>query len=366
MKKASVARMALPEDRRLLAVSDVHGSPDLFQKALEQAGFCENDVLFVLGDVLEKGPRSLEMLRLLMDLTERFTVYTVCGNCDDLVTGFVDGREELSQDFYDFYLNAWAERCTLVQMGLEAGLTAEDMADYGYFARVVRERFVPELEFLRALPTIIDTPEAVLVHGGVPSTQGMEELEAWRCMKNDDFLHQDVRLDKWCIVGHWPVTLYNGRIPCSNPLIDREKKIVSIDGGCSLKPDGQLNLLDFTHIREGAFRFTCCDGLEEVTALEAQEPSADPINIIWAENQMEVLERGEEFSRCRHLSSGRTLDILNSYLFHRRGTIRCEGYTDYALPVATGDRLRVVERTSRGMLCKKNGVTGWYFGRTEG
>lgn len=364
MKKATVMRMALPEHRRLLAMSDVHGAPDLFQAVLKQAGFGPADVLFILGDVLEKGTRSLELLRLLMDLTKRYRIYTLCGNCDDLVTGFVDGREELTREFYSYYFRVWGERCTLVQMGREAGLTAEDMADYRRFAGVLRERFQPELEFLRGLPTIIDTPDVVLVHGGVPSTGHMEQLDAWRCMKNDDLLHQDTRLDKWCIVGHWPVALYHPRIPCSNPLISPEKKIASIDGGCSLKSYGQLNLLDFTRVREGVFSYLSCDGLEEVTALEAQAPSKDSIHIVWSENRLEILEHGAEFSLCRHLASGRTLEVLNSYLLHRRDGVRCEGYTDYALETAPGDRLKVVNRTSRGILAKKDGVTGWYFGRT--
>ena len=365
MKKATVKRMSLPENRRILAVSDVHGNLELFREALRGAGFCRDDVLFILGDLLEKGAESLALLRYVMDLTKEYEVYPVCGNCDDLVIGFVDGREELTKEFYDFYLNAWGERCTLVQMGMEAGLAAGEMADYGRFAGALRERFGPELDFLRAMPVIVDTPGLVLVHGGVPSTERMEELEAWRCMKNDDFLHQDVHLDKWCVVGHWPVTLYNGSIPCSNPLVDREKKIVSIDGGCSLKPDGQINLLDISRAKAGEFSFTAWDGLEETTALDAQQPSEDSVNILWSENRVEILERGTEFSRCRHTASGRTLDILNSYLFRRRGVLCCEGYTDYRLGVAPGERLKVVERTSRGLLAKKNGVTGWYLGRTE-
>lgn len=76
---------------------------------------------------------------------------------------------------------------------------------------------------------------------------------------------------------------------------------------------------------------------------------------------MEVLERGEEFSRCRHLESGRELDILNEYL-RFDGGVHCEDSTDYRLPVSPGDRLGVVRATGRGILCKKNGVTGWYFG----
>ena len=57
------------------------------------------------------------------------------------------------------------------------------------------------------------------------------------------------------------------------------------------------------------------------------------------------------------------LPILNAYL--RRGPrgLWCEDSTDYALPVSPGDLLTVVARTKNGFLCKKDGVTGWYYGR---
>ena len=44
----------------------------------------------------------------------------------------------------------------------------------------------------------------------------------------------------------------------------------------------------------------------------------------------------------------------------------CEDTSDYRLAVEPGDRLSIVEETSRGRLVKKDGVTGWYFGRLKG
>ena len=72
---------------------------------------------------------------------------------------------------------------------------------------------------------------------------------------------------------------------------------------------------------------------------------------------------GEGLSRCRHLESGRELYILTSSLRRTGERLWCEDSTDYRLPVEPGDRLSLVARTSRGCLMKKNGVTGWYFGR---
>ena len=345
MKKATVLKIELPRGRRVLAVSDVHGALPLFQKLLQKAAFSPDDILFVVGDLLEKGQHSLATLRCLMELSKDHTVHVLNGNCDDLVTGFVDGRDELSEGFFRYYLNAFGERCTLVQMGREAGLSDTDMADYAKFRAVLRERFKPEFEFLRSFPTIIDTPNLLFVHGGVPTDERMERFDAWRCMKNDSYAEQDPKLSKWTIVGHTPVTLYRPHIPSANPLLSPEKNIISIDGGCSIKPDGQLNLLMLEDGYSEDFQFTAADLLPTVTALDAQAPSPDSVHIRWGKNELELLEKGPEFSRCRHLDTGREVEILTDYLYERDGALRCEDSTDYALEVAPGDTLSLVRRT---------------------
>ena len=78
---------------------------------------------------------------------------------------------------------------------------------------------------------------------------------------------------------------------------------------------------------------------------------------------VEVLERGAELSLCRHLETGRVLEVLTEYLYVDRGVTRCEDSTDYRLAVRPGDTLSVVRRISDRALVKKDGVTGWYFGR---
>ena len=76
-----------------------------------------------------------------------------------------------------------------------------------------------------------------------------------------------------------------------------------------------------------------------------------------------MLERGEEFSRCRHVRTGYEMEILTKYLFTEEEVTGCNDSTDYVLPVRAGDELRIVEETSRGVLAKKDGVSGWYFGK---
>ena len=71
----------------------------------------------------------------------------------------------------------------------------------------------------------------------------------------DDFRSRGWKFDKWVIVGHWPVTLYCEDRILSCPIVDRDRKIVSIDGGCVLEDDGQLNALVIPF--EGSEDFSC-------------------------------------------------------------------------------------------------------------
>ena len=59
------------------------------------------------------------------------------------------------------------------------------------------------------------------------------------------------------------------------------------------------------------------------------------------------------------------MDILTKYLFTEDAVTGCNDSTDYILPVRAGETLRIVERTGRGVLAKRNGVSGWYFGALE-
>ena len=57
------------------------------------------------------------------------------------------------------------------------------------------------------------------------------------------------------------------------------------------------------------------------------------------------------------------LEVLTDYLYEDQGVLRCQDSTDYRPQIAAGDRLSVVRRLSDRALVKKDGVTGWYFGR---
>ncbi len=359
MDRAIVIRPDFPRGRRIIAVSDIHGNLPFFQALLRKIRLTPQDILVLDGDILEKGRDSLALLRRVMELSRTHTVYPLCGNCDGLVLRFFE-TDELDGRFFSFYLPQHPES-TLRQLAREGGF--EQLDDLPRLRRDLREAYPGIWDWLRRMPTILETEHLVFVHGGVPSLEGMDQLERWGCMKNDDFLGQGRSFSKWVIVGHWPVTLYNPQIPSAAPIILPERRIISIDGGCVLKADGQLNALILPSEESADFSWQAWDGLPVYAALDSQEASANPVNVRWGRSALELVEAGEETSLCRHLETGRVLPILNRYL--RRGPqgLWCEDSTDYALPVSPGDHLSLVAATKHGFLCKKAGVTGWYYGR---
>lgn len=360
--KAKVERLDLPPRRRTLVLSDIHGNLPLLKGVLAKAGFGKDDVLIFLGDIVERSEGSLDTLRYVMELTEKYTVYNLLGNNDNLILGFTDGRDDVPDSFFEHWFRKWGEKSTVVEMAHLLGLEVAASDDYPAARKAIREHFAPELEFLRGLPHILINDDYLFVHGGVPREDNLEELDAFGVMKNDDFWNQGYSFRRWVVVGHTPVTLYRGDIPSAAPILDYERHIANIDGGCTLKLDGQLNALILPKEPGGEFSWMAYDGFPERAALDAQEPSDDPINIRWGHSALEVLERGEELSRCRHVESGRVVDVLTEYLWEKDGVTYCEDSTDYRLPVSPGDTLSVVRRLSDRALCKKDGVTGWYFG----
>ena len=53
-----------------------------------------------------------------------------------------------------------------------------------------------------------------------------------------EFFNKSHSANKYVVVGHWPVVNYSDKAPSNNPVIDKEKKIIAIDGEIRLKRQG--------------------------------------------------------------------------------------------------------------------------------
>ena len=362
---ARVVRPRIDPGRRVVAVSDVHGNLPFLKGVLDKVRFTPRDVLIIVGDLLEKGRESLATLRYVMELGKTHTVYTLCGNCDYIDQCFLSGPG-LDQALWPILEGFWQDRSVLLQMGAEIGMAPKRLEDLPALRAALLDRFPAETGFLLGLPTILEAGNFLFVHGGVPREDRLEELDAYDCMKDDDFRGQGHSFRKWVVVGHWPVTLYDTHIQRSAPLLDYDRHIASIDGGCVLKVDGQLNALILPDIGGDKLLYTWYDGLPALTALDPQEPSPDPLNIRWSDSEVEVLREEGDCTLIRHPATGRELWLPGDFVtVWRDGRTHTEDATDYRLPVSPGDTLSLVRQTSRGCLVKKDGITGWYLGRVK-
>ena len=46
----------------IYAMSDLHGCYDKYIKMLEKINFNENDMLYILGDIVDRGPDGIKIL----------------------------------------------------------------------------------------------------------------------------------------------------------------------------------------------------------------------------------------------------------------------------------------------------------------
>ena len=60
-------------------VSDIHGCFNKFKKLLKEIRFTDDDVMYVLGDIVDYGEEPIELL---CDLSMRYNVIPILGDCD--------------------------------------------------------------------------------------------------------------------------------------------------------------------------------------------------------------------------------------------------------------------------------------------
>ena len=355
-----IERPIVKEGQRAIIISDLHANLKAFKLLLSKVNFTDDDVLILLGDIVEKGDNSLEMLRFVMELKRRHTVYAVCGNCDAIVMELC--KDERNEDLLKYLL--FRKQTLIGEMCKESGIPISRELNMLQVKHILREKYKEEIAFVKELPHIIEIGQYVFAHAAViPGRE--EEMKPSHVMKADAFMSQGYRFTKYHVVGHWPSVLYCESIPDCNPRIDTEHKIISIDGGNVLKRDGQLNALIIPDLNHEEFTYTYVDLLPKAKVLNTQEAGEESIIIPWIDSLVTPLRVEKELTYCEHCSSGRKMWIPNSYLSEERDGIHTEDITDYQIPLTFGDIVSVAEVTSRGCLVKKDGVCGWYYGLLE-
>lgn len=371
--KTTIQRIEAKPGQRLLVISDIHGHLDRLIQLLRQMGYGGDDLLILVGDLIEKGPESLRVVQYVMDLAARQPVYVSMGNVDlGRLLKLEDDSPEGVADWVGFL--GWAEQVwggslfheMLADMGIPAGQVSGEMAAE-YRCRMLAQ-FHDELEFLWSRPTILTAGKYLFVHGGVPTEelQTLEGTDPAAYLKNDNFWGQGYAFREHVVVtGHWPTCLYRADREDVSPLFDRERQILCIDGGNGLKRSGQLNGIILPDCWAGIDRIGWMgyDGFPLVEAQEEQEGREACVHIQYFDNQVELLEQKGDMAKWRQISSGQEYEGPVDWTYKGGGgRLYYSDYADTLLEVEPGNRLSVIRQTGAGYYCKKNGLIGWYRG----
>ncbi|ANK86991.1 MULTISPECIES: metallophosphoesterase family protein [Rhizobium] len=188
------------------AIGDIHGRYDLLLKAEEailQDGtrLPGQKLIVTLGDYIDRGPESAQVITHLMEPPpDGFDRICLAGNHEIAMLDYVDGWLP-----YDDWMRMGSAE-SLKSYGLDPEhlpLVFPSGAQLDAFLR----QSLPHthIDFMRALPIMLDTPSVLFVHAGIDpmlplSAQTEEDLVLIR----HRFLESRVPLPKLVVHGHTP------------------------------------------------------------------------------------------------------------------------------------------------------------------
>lgn len=232
--------------RRVYVISDLHGYYDLFIKLLDKISFNEYDLLYILGDICDRGPDSLKILFYVQD---HDNIILIKGNHEYMM------QEALYYGVYydDFDYPSKAFKLWLANGGdttvenIRCYLQKDKIRYEDY--RVVRSAFLKNLyEYLNNLPEYlqidVNNQSYILVHAGVNVKIPLEKQDINTLLWiREDFYLQRGDLTKIYIFGHTPTALLNNDFSFNIWLDEIHHNKIGIDGGLACGTAGQLNCL---------------------------------------------------------------------------------------------------------------------------
>lgn len=365
-----IIHINMPTDKRLLVVSDIHGFAHYLEGVLQKANYSTEDILVIVGDMIEKGPESLATVRYILKLKEHNPhIYAVTGNVDHgRLINFYDNTIEGHQRFLDglkWVKRVWERGFFLdILDELDVDLDSLSLEDIAPLKEKIYANYHTELDFLWNLPAVLESGNFVFVHGGIPTDDltNLKEADLFSYLKQDAFMDSDVSFQKIVITGHWPVCLYRDDVDSMNPIFNHKKHIIAIDGGCALKNGAQLNALVIPNVQATMedITYIAYDDYPTITADHVQVGIPATFVIRYFDCEVEIISEGTDMARLRQVSSGKEFDVPKSFFYKRNDHYYCNDYSDAYLEVSAGDKLSVIEQLSVGYIVKKNGFIGWY------
>jgi serine/threonine protein phosphatase 1 len=175
------ARSGQPSGR-LLAIGDIHGCDVALDALLDHARVTARDTVVVLGDLIDRGPGTKQVIDRLMEIAAHCRLIVVKGNHEEML---LDGIEDV--DVREDWL-AFGGFATLHSYGLE-----------------VEEVPKEHLDFLRGSVDYFATESAVLIHANLEPGVALEKQSAeWLRWVKLSKHEQPLPSGRRVVCGHTP------------------------------------------------------------------------------------------------------------------------------------------------------------------
>lgn len=239
--------------------SDIHGRFDKYQQLLQRLELKEDDTLYILGDMIDRGPHGLKIL---MDAVEHPQIVPLLGNHEYIAAMLLPWlMKEITKESTQEQEKMMEYLEDILAWQADGGKTT--LQEFSKLSPARRQwvmDVLPELTVYQEVNVKGNT--FVLVHAGLDNFSPQRPLEDYQleelilCRPN---VHQTYFKDKYLVVGHTPTQFLfaqdNGIseqafTPNQFPNdIFHKDKLYAIDCGCVFS--GRLGCL-------------CLDTLEEI------------------------------------------------------------------------------------------------------
>ena len=199
-------RRSIPPGLRVYVVGDVHGSADALRDVFSRIDAdkplwaIRRPVQIFLGDYVDRGPASREVLDLLITRSRTDELLLLKGNHEAMLLEFLDNPSLLAQWRHNGGLQ------TLISYGLKPSINPA-VDEQKELARELAQRMPPaHRKLIATMPRSFSIGDFFFVHAGVrpgvPFKQQKEEDLLWI---REDFLFYERDFEKIVVHGHTPV-----------------------------------------------------------------------------------------------------------------------------------------------------------------
>lgn len=343
-------RLSFPKSNKIYVTSDIHGGLELLKELVSLVD--NNSYLFILGDLFEKGNRSLDTLKYVMKLSKKKNVFVIRGNNDQALIKALNPNNIRS---FNSRINNPKSIINQMIAKIHAQGTPLELQ------KAVNEHFQEEISFLNSLDNYIEVDDFLFVHAGI-SPQGLEKTSLETMIGLDNFYQLGHNEKRMVVCGHYPTAMYYQNRYDNSILIDEEKRIICLDGGYGATNLGQLNMLKITKAGEKYLYDTyATDYYPKATVIKDCQKVGNKRGICFPNYEIKIIELGECFSMCLVVKTNEIFSVKNELIaFKNEQAFVIDDCPHNHLGLKKGDEVKVIWNKYMGyVLVSHHGECGW-------